>query len=602
MAARLQHRAYWGLLGQKVKHAAWHTWLGFKLLWADTRIASRLVWQQVNGHRLTRRERQQLLRTVSDLFRLVPFSAFIIVPGAELLLPFAVKYFPGILPTQFRDTETEAAKTRAQLRVKISMAHFLTEALDEMAKTRDEEKGGSEGRGTLAEFTDLLRRGQRTGGTYVPNSELMRFSKLFDEEYTLDSLPRKQLEALCRIQGLQTLGPDTLLMFQIRMNLRRLRSDDVMIGREGVESLTVTELQQACRDRGMRALGVSEPRLREQLAQWIKLHTVTKMPVLLLLLSRALYLPENVEPEQKLAAAIEGLPENVKEDMEDAEAKPLVQERLEELEEQEELIAKEREVIRSRAKEEGAKEPPDATIEAEVAQERERRSAEAAQAAVAQAKEAKEEATRVSAAELHQLAVGLSAASDTVSDAERVRDLIEAVRQDAMEIELAELAAERGIDQRAAAKARKEARARLAGSANLAKVVRSMLGRMQHGDDAGAGSEQDRLLLMLDRNGDGFVSTEELMLVMKRLVDKSGNAKEKRGERRARHAALRALARKFDADHDGVISVPLLRKVLAELEAEGTDVTVERPEALELLIDTAEAELAAQADGKGQGS
>lgn len=40
-----------------------------------------------------------------------------------------------------------------------------------------------------------------------------------------------------------------------------------MIAEEGVDSLTVKELQAACRARGMRALGVTEERLREQLKQ-----------------------------------------------------------------------------------------------------------------------------------------------------------------------------------------------------------------------------------------------------------------------------------------------------------------------------------------------
>lgn len=40
-----------------------------------------------------------------------------------------------------------------------------------------------------------------------------------------------------------------------------------MIAEEGVDTLTVKELQAACRARGMRALGVTEERLKEQLKQ-----------------------------------------------------------------------------------------------------------------------------------------------------------------------------------------------------------------------------------------------------------------------------------------------------------------------------------------------
>lgn len=40
-----------------------------------------------------------------------------------------------------------------------------------------------------------------------------------------------------------------------------------LISEEGVDSLSVKELQAACRARGMRALGVTEDRLRDQLKQ-----------------------------------------------------------------------------------------------------------------------------------------------------------------------------------------------------------------------------------------------------------------------------------------------------------------------------------------------
>ena len=43
----------------------------------------------------------QLVRTTGDLFRLLPFSIFIIIPFMELLLPVALKLFPGMLPSTF---------------------------------------------------------------------------------------------------------------------------------------------------------------------------------------------------------------------------------------------------------------------------------------------------------------------------------------------------------------------------------------------------------------------------------------------------------------------------------------------------------------------
>jgi len=49
----------------------------------------------------------QLVRTTADLFRLVPFLVFIIVPFAEFLLPFVLKFFPGMLPSTFAGADQE---------------------------------------------------------------------------------------------------------------------------------------------------------------------------------------------------------------------------------------------------------------------------------------------------------------------------------------------------------------------------------------------------------------------------------------------------------------------------------------------------------------
>jgi hypothetical protein len=42
-------------------------------------------------------------------------------------------------------------------------------------------------------------------------------------------------------------------------------------------SLSVAELQIACKERGMRALGLTQDRLRQQLKQWIELSTNEKV-------------------------------------------------------------------------------------------------------------------------------------------------------------------------------------------------------------------------------------------------------------------------------------------------------------------------------------
>lgn len=82
-----------------------------------------------------------------------------------------------------------------------------------------------------------------------------------------------------------------------------------MIMKEGIDSLTVTELQAACRARGMRALGLSAERLKAQLQQWLELSLDEQIPPSLLLLSRALYLPDNLPAPDQLKATLSTLPD-----------------------------------------------------------------------------------------------------------------------------------------------------------------------------------------------------------------------------------------------------------------------------------------------------
>ncbi|KAG8199034.1 hypothetical protein JTE90_021047 [Oedothorax gibbosus] len=289
-------------LGKRVWDEILHYYHGFRLLFIDVRVSSRLAWKILNGQELTRREHKQLVRTTSDLFRLVPFSIFIIVPFMELLLPVFLKFFPAMLPSTFTTKSESEKKFKAQLRIKIETAKFLQETLDEMAVSSKGETHSD----TAKEFSQFFDR-IRTTGAQATNKEILKFSKLFEDEITLDSLSRPQLIALCRLLELQPLGTNNFLRFQLRNRIRSLRADDRMILKEGIDSMTIQEIQAACRARGMRALGIPEDRLRSQLKQWLELSLLENIPSSLLLLSRCLYLPESVPTTDLLKVTLSSL-------------------------------------------------------------------------------------------------------------------------------------------------------------------------------------------------------------------------------------------------------------------------------------------------------
>lgn len=231
-------------LKQRVWEELVHYYHGFRLLFIDMNVARKLVGKLLHGESLTRREYRLLIRTTGDMFRLVPFSVFIIVPFMEFLLPVFIKFFPGMLPSTFETASDREKKARNQLKVKLEMAKFLQKTLDEMDMQHKEHKS-EEAKDFVLFFNKV-----RSSGEQATSEEIIKFSKLFEDEITLDSLSRQQLTAICKVLEVGSLGTSNFLRFQLRMKLRSLAADDRMIQREGIDSLTTQELQAACRARG----------------------------------------------------------------------------------------------------------------------------------------------------------------------------------------------------------------------------------------------------------------------------------------------------------------------------------------------------------------
>ncbi|KAG0321923.1 hypothetical protein BG000_003066 [Podila horticola] len=117
---------------------------------------------------------------------------------------------------------------------------------------------------------------------------------------------------------------------------------------EGVDSLTTRELQAACQSRGIRTGGVSPARLRSELAQWLELNLTYAIPSSLLILSRAFSFSDSKDlatPVEALQATLSSLPDSLLTETElhvsELEGAATPQQKLEVLEQQEELIADE---------------------------------------------------------------------------------------------------------------------------------------------------------------------------------------------------------------------------------------------------------------------
>ncbi|XP_064224743.1 LETM1 domain-containing protein LETM2, mitochondrial isoform X7 [Aotus nancymaae] len=268
---------------QKIMDELKYYYNGFHLLWIDTKVAARMVWRLLHGQVLTRRERRRLLRTCVDFFRLVPFMVFIIVPFMEFLLPVFLKLFPEMLPSTFESESKKEEKQKKKMAAKLEIAKFLQETVTEMARRNRAKMGDASTR--LSSYVKQVQTGHKPS-----TKEIVQFSKLFEDQLALEHLDRPQLVALCKLLELQTFGTNNLLRFQLLMKLKSIKADDEIIAKEGVKALSVSELQAACRARGMRSLGLTEEQLQQQLTEWQDLHLKENVPPSLLLLSRTFYL------------------------------------------------------------------------------------------------------------------------------------------------------------------------------------------------------------------------------------------------------------------------------------------------------------------------
>jgi LETM1 and EF-hand domain-containing protein 1, mitochondrial len=286
---------------------------------------------------LTRRERKQLLRTVSDLFRLVPFSMFLIIPFMEFALPFALRIFPNMLPSTFQDSLKAEETMKRELQSRIAMAQFFQETMEELAKeqkriaAKRRETTDGEGAATedsiakkqeacaadMLEFLDRARKGEM-----IPADVIIQYANFFQDDLTLDNMPRMQLINMCKYMSIAPYGSDSFLRFQLRHRIRQLKDDDQRILWEGIDSLTKMELREACQERGMRSTGLSKEAYKRSLQQWLDLSVNKNVPISLLIMSRTFFLQEEIaSPESAssdeahsvsgLADAISGMDKEV---------------------------------------------------------------------------------------------------------------------------------------------------------------------------------------------------------------------------------------------------------------------------------------------------
>ena len=256
---------------ERIKAEMAHYGNGAKLFALETRESFGILLKNIRGEKLVRREQLQLARTTQDFVRLIPFSVFIIVPFLELLLPFAIKLFPNLLPSTFEGkSQMEQRKQRAEAS-QLAAAQSIQE----------------ESVGKFHPKLDDLFKAYHLSGQSISTDDFVEVA-LSVPSTSIESLSRPQIVLLCQYMGLSTKGPLIYLQSQLRNALSRLMADDELIESEGIDSLSDEDLYMACYARGIKVFNVSKDVLQSDLQQWIDLHFHRKFDPLLLVTTRAL--------------------------------------------------------------------------------------------------------------------------------------------------------------------------------------------------------------------------------------------------------------------------------------------------------------------------
>lgn len=337
------------------------------------------------------------------MLRIIPFVIILAIPFLEFALPFLLRIFPNMLPSTFESKSQEVmratlgtfllierihrmpyvythfycyygilqeAKKKALLKVRLDMAKFLQDTISEVAISGTSKSGAAK---EFAEFfakvhdnaiLTLLRcltlsiagcfLQFRVTGELAPTEDVLQVARKFQDELTLSNLSRPQLVSMSKYLNMNAFGTDVFLRLQIQRRLQYLENDDRMIASEGVDTLTIPELQQVCLSRGIRTIGVSPARMRSELQQWLDLHLVHKIPASLLLLSQAFLISDRIpassdealkERATALQATLSALPHQVVNETQlkvsEAGGVATYKQKLDVLKEQEEMIADE---------------------------------------------------------------------------------------------------------------------------------------------------------------------------------------------------------------------------------------------------------------------
>ncbi len=318
-------------LGETIKREAKKTWNGCKILNRDGKYLMRKKYAiTFHGEEYSIRDRKLMEQTSTDLLKMIPFSVFIIVPGAELLLPLCLYIFPNMIPSTFLSKTKQDEAWKGMIQQRPLHADKLHRYLLDVGKQLEH-----------TDFKPLLDK-FRSNPHSVTRKELIdnimlfkthiRFGKM-DADYLLSTcrflgvepwtgfktfnkifmVPISKLLGLFRLNFPREYKPKmfpfnlvyrNMIMLQLRQECRYTRLEDTLLLAEDLDKLDLEIVKLCCRERAIDTEFSGENQMRNELKEWVKHSTFPtpkgRVPNELLVLSQIFqYIQDIVIPEEE---------------------------------------------------------------------------------------------------------------------------------------------------------------------------------------------------------------------------------------------------------------------------------------------------------------
>lgn len=208
----------------------------------------------------------------TDFIKFIPFSVFIIVPGAELLLPAWLMIFPNSIPSQFLSDDARKKQFNMQMEKRSAAAEKLKYILPKYVYDLEKDPNVAEGdKKRLRELKHAFR-----SKNLLP-TDLLQFRDLFTKYIQLKHfsptalLHMAHFMGLTPVTGLNTLN-NILRVFKVKIPLEapgvkiltrmvltrelklyfnQLRKEDELMSFEQVEKFKPENLDYICYRRGI---------------------------------------------------------------------------------------------------------------------------------------------------------------------------------------------------------------------------------------------------------------------------------------------------------------------------------------------------------------